>query len=222
MKTKKRLNLSEIVQLAYPSRKYFKTAHPKTQIVLHHTVSGKGVKGDIAHWIKSKFNMGTCVIIERDGTINQIFSSKYWAYHLGVKASTYKRVGVPYKRWDMTSIGIELDSYGGLKKDANGLWRTVYGNLVDQDNVQEYPDGYRGFYAFEKYTPEQIEKTRQLLVFWCDRYDIPRTYYTNMWVTNSDALSGKPGIWSHTSFRFDKSDVHPQPELIQMLLDLNK
>lgn len=214
------LNLSEIKQLVYPQHKYFRTAHKKTQIVLHHTVSGKGVGGDIAHWLKAKFNMGTCVIISRDGLINQVFSSKWWAYHLGVKESTYRRVGVPYKRRDQTSIGVELDSYGGLKKDSSGLWRTVYGSLIDQNNVIEYPNGYRGFYAFERYTPEQIEATRQLIVFWSKKYGIPLDYQPDMWETNANALSGKAGVWSHTSFRFDKSDVHPQPELIEMLKNL--
>lgn len=189
-------------------------------IVLHHTVSGKGVKGDITHWLKSKFNIGTCVIVSRDGTVNQIFSSRYWAYHLGVKGYVYKRFNIPYKRWDMNSIGVELDSYGGLVKDEAGLWRTVYGNLVDQNNVQEYPKGYRNYYAFEKYTPQQIEATRRLLVYWSELYGIPLDYHPNMWETNADALSGKAGVWSHTSFRFDKSDVHPQPELVQMLKSL--
>ena len=220
MKMKKQLNLKEIKQLVYPSHKYFRKAYKKNQIVLHHTVSGKGVKGDVSHWIKSRFNMGTCVIISRSGTINQVFSSKWWAYHLGVKASTYKRVGVPYKRWDMNSIGIEIDSYGGLKKDDDGAWRTVYGNLIDQKDVVQYPEGYRGFYAFEKYTPQQIESVRQLIVFWSKKYGIPLDYKENMFETNANALSGEAGVWSHTSFRFDKSDVHPQKELIEMLKGL--
>ena len=218
----KLLNLKEIIQLAYPARKYFSTVYDKKQIVLHHTVSGDGVTGDITHWIKSKFNMGTCVIISRNGEINQVFSSKYWAYHLGVPGSTYKKIGVPYKRWDMNSIGVEIDSYGGLKKGTDGLWRTVYGELIDQDKVVEYPKGYRGYFAFEKYTDEQIESVRQLLVFWCERYSIPLEYKGKMWDVNADALSGEAGIWSHTSFRFDKSDVHPQAELITMLKNLSK
>ena len=37
---------------------------------------------------------------------------------------------------------------------------------------------------------------------------------------NTDALAGKPGIWSHTSVRKDKFDVHPQDELIAMLKSL--
>ena len=214
------LKLSEIVQLVYPARKYFKKVYTKTQIVLHHTVSGKGVKGDIAHWIKSKFNIGTCVIISRNGTINQTFSSRYWAYHLGVKGYVYKKLRLPYKRRDMNSIGIEIDSYGGLRRNSKGQWETVYGNVISNDLVIEYPSGYRGYYAYEKYTSDQIKAVKNLLIYWSKVYSIPLDYQANMWELNADALGGKPGVWSHTSYRPDKSDVHPQPELIKMLKSL--
>lgn len=216
-----KLNLKEIKQRKFPSSKYFRNEHPKKQIVLHHTVSGNGVMGDITHWLKSKFRMGTCVIIERDGTINQVFSSKFWAYHLGIKSSVFKKHGVSYKRLDKTSIGIEIDSYGGLKwsHDRN-RWETVYGNPVDSKNVVEYPKGYRGYYGFEKYTSDQIESVRKLLVFWKETYNIPLTYRSSMWDVDKKALLGNSGVWSHTSFRSDKSDCHPQKELIEMLKSL--
>ena len=41
-----------------------------------------------------------------------------------------------------------------------------------------------------------------------------------MWEVSAEALKGKQGVWSHTSFRFDKSDIHPQPEIIEMLKSL--
>lgn len=216
------LNLSEIVQLAYPLNKYFRRKYDKNQIVLHHTVSGEGVKGDITHWIKSKFNIGTCVIIGRRGDINQVFSSKWWAYHLGVPRSTYRKLGIPYKRRDMNSIGIEIDSYGGLVRNViTNKWETVYGTPIADHKVIEYPEGYRGYYAFERYTDKQIEKVKELIIYWHYRYGIPLTYHENMWETNMDALGGVHGIWSHTSYRFDKSDIHPQPELIEMLKSLS-
>lgn len=216
-----KLNLSEIEQRSFPSNKYFNTKIDKKQIVLHHTVSGLGVTGDITHWIHSKFRMGTCVIIERDGKINQVFSSSFWAYHLGVPTSTYRKMKVPYKRWDMASIGIEIDSYGGLKwNKTKEQWETVYGNRIDPENVLEYKEGFRGYYAFEKYTDEQIESVRQLITFWSEKYGIPMDYNTDMWDVSKNALSGKPGVWSHTSYRFDKSDIHPQQEVIDMLKSL--
>ena len=41
-----------------------------------------------------------------------------------------------------------------------------------------------------------------------------------MWDISDKALAGEAGVWTHVSFRTDKSDCHPQPELIQMLKSL--
>lgn len=213
------LNLSDIIQHAFPIGKYFRTKYNKNQIVLHHTVSGEGVSGDITHWIRSKFRMGTCTIVGRRGDINQVFSSKYWAYHLGVRGSVYKKLNIKYNRRDMNSIGIEIDSYGGLRKGRNG-WETVYGTPINDSRVIEYPEGYRGFYAFERYTDKQIEAVKDLLVYWGKQYGIPLKYNEDMWDVCRKPLMGYPGIWSHTSFRSEKSDCHPQIELISMLKSL--
>lgn len=211
-----RLDLSKIVQHDFTSREYNKAVYDKKQIVLHHTASGNGVNGDINWWLKDKKRIGTCIIIARDGTIHQVFSSKYWAYHLGENGKDHVSLGLRYRRNDMESIGIEIDSWGGLKKKGDD-WVSYTGTVVPKENVQEYPDEFRGYKAFEKYTPEQIESVRQLLVFWNERYDIPLSYDEHIWDINRAALSGKPGVYTHVSYRSDKSDCHPQPELIEML-----
>ena len=41
-----------------------------------------------------------------------------------------------------------------------------------------------------------------------------------MFETNEKALKGYHGVWTHTSYRTDKSDCHPQPELIEMLKNI--
>ena len=212
----KQLDLSKIVQHNFSSKEFVKELHEKKQVVLHHTVSGDKVDGDINWWLKDKKRIGTCILIERDGTIHQVFSSKYWAYHLGENGKDHVRMGLPYRRNDMNSIGIEIDSWGGLKK-KEGKWYSSAGTLVPDERVQEYPEGFRGFYAFEKYTEKQIESVRQLLVFWNKTYGIPLDYNEDMWDLCYDALAGKSGVYTHVSYRSDKSDCHPQPELIQML-----
>jgi N-acetyl-anhydromuramyl-L-alanine amidase AmpD len=223
----KPLDLSRIEQYPFPEKKYFKTKYKKTQIVLHHTVSGPNISGDVNTWINSKYRIGTCIIVARDGTPYQLFSSRYWAYHLGTGDHEQ----------DKRSIGIEIDNWGGLKP-GGGLksfcvapymrgfmypkftrpesFYAYYGNKVDVP-VQYYKDGYRGYNYYEKYTDEQIKTVGELLLFWRDRYKIPLAYNDKMWDVTSESKWGKPGVWSHTSFRTDKSDVHPQPELIQML-----
>lgn len=215
-----KLDLNEIIVVDFPENQYVKEQTDKKQIVLHHTVSGQGVDGDIAWWRKTVERIGTAIIIGWDGKIYQCFSSKYWAYHLGAGNS----------KLDKQSIGIEIDSWGGLirynrlwypaKWDENLKQNVANTNVKPVQNVQTYENGYRGFYGFEKYTDAQIEAVRKLLVFFGEKYKIPLDYNDDMFFYSSNAIDGKSGIWTHTSFRQDKSDCHPQTELIQMLKSL--
>jgi len=43
-----------------------------------------------------------------------------------------------------------------------------------------------------------------------------------MWNLNNSALEGTPGIWTHVSFRPDKSDCHPQLSLIKLLKEFGE
>ena len=222
-KVLKKLNLQEIITVDFPEDQYIREATDKKQIVIHHTVSGQGVNGDIAWWRSTADRVGTAIIVGWDGKIYQCFGSKYWAYHLGLKTANNKAL-------NMGSIGIEIDAWGGLVR-TNRQW---YPAKWDKDlkkfvadtrvapiqNVQVYEQGFRGFYSFEKYTDAQIEAVRQLLVFWSERYKIPLEYKEDMWNISNKALAGESGVWTHVSFRTDKSDCHPQPELIKMLKSL--
>ena len=106
-KTLAKLNLSDIIGVDFPDDQYIKELTDKKQIVIHHTVSGQGVNGDIAWWRSTADRVGTAIIVGWDGKIYQCFSSKYWAYHLGLKTANNKEL-------NMGSIGIEIDAWGGL------------------------------------------------------------------------------------------------------------
>lgn len=214
------LDFSKIDKVDFPRTQYYEKEHEKKQIYLHHTVSGKGVKNDFKYWANSKARVATCVIISHDGVIHQAFPSKCWAHHLGIKSKVFADLKLPNinTTLNQSSIGIEIDSYGGLKKDGD-VWKNEYGGVVD--NIVEYPEGFRGYYAYEKYTDEQIESVRELLVYWGNFYNIDISYKGDiMWDLSLDALQGEPGVWGHISVRPDKSDVHPQKELIDMLKNL--
>lgn len=218
-----KLDLNGIIQVDFPDNQYFREQTDKKQIVLHHTVSGQGVDGDIAWWRQTVERIGTAIIVGWDGKIYQCFSSKYWAHHIGSKAANNKAL-------NMASIGIEIDAWGGLMRYNRQWYPAKWDEKLKQNvpnlgvrpiqNVQVYEQGYKGFFGFEKYTAEQIEAVRQLLVFWNEKFGIPLDYNEDMWAVSSKAMSGTPGIWTHVSFRDDKSDCHPQPELIQMLKSL--
>ena len=218
--------LDRIRRVDFPRAQYAQVAHPKRQIVLHHTVSGVGIDGDIATWLGNSARIATCLIIHHDGTPWQCFSSRYWAHHLGCKRALFRAQGFDAvesrnPRLNQQSIAIEIDSAGGLTQ-RDGAWYSSFGRRIPTDRVQVYADGYRGFHGFEKYTEEQLRSVEELLRWWqAERYpDIPLAYRPTMWDVEHDALAGEPGVYSHTSFRPDKSDCHPQPELIEMLRGL--
>lgn len=211
----------KIVQEKFPETQYYKVANDKKIIVLHHTVSGVGVAGDINWWKQTPEKVGTPFIIARDGVITQIFDEKYWIHHLGIKATQLKQFGstLSNDRLNQLSIGIEIDSWGGLVK-RNGKWYNGVGGEIPACDVQEYPKGYRGYYGFEKYTALQLIALKELLKLLCNKWKIKKDYFPEMFDFNAKAIKGYHGIWSHTSYRPDKSDVHPQNELIQLLKNL--
>lgn len=224
------LNFNNIKQVQGFEGQFVKEFVPKSQIVLHHTVSGCGANGDLAWWKHTKARIATAIVIARDGVIHQCFSTKYWAYHIGRVGPVFKKLNLPYRKCDPNTIGVELDSWGALMKHQNKFYPVKWENgkyvpwiaagEVKPANVQFYSKPFRGFYYFEKYTKEQLKALRDLLVYWAQYWEIPLIYNANIWDVNKDALAGKPGIYTHVSYRPDKSDCHPQPGLIQMLKSL--
>ena len=201
----------------------------KTQIVLHHTISGDDPTGNINHWVdhykKKGEKVSTSFIINRRGDIYQLFLTDYWGLHIGAPSPYNSRA--LHER----SIGIELSSWGGLTLN-NGQWIPAIGNTpIPQENIIMYDDGFFGFKAFEKYTPQQLSALETVLIAIKEGHpDIDYEYKDDMfgvfnentrtYELSEEALTGVSGIWSHTAYRTDKSDVHPQPELIAMLKNI--
>ena len=234
----KKLNINDIIQVDFPDNQYYKVPTDKNQITIHHTVSNSNsVNGDIAWWRSTADRIATALIIGHDGKIYQCFSSKYWGHHLGVKAEFLKSLGfIDYNtrnvQLNKSAIGIELDAWGGLIKYRDAWYPAKWDenrkqNVANVDaspvkNVYEISKGFRGYYGFEKYSNEQIEALRELLVFFNEKYGIPLDYNETMWDISKDALGGKSGIWTHVSYRTDKSDCYPDPDLINMLKSLKQ
>lgn len=228
----KNLNIKTI---DFPEDRYYKRITAKNQITLHHTVSGRGASGDMNWWAQNPQRIATSFVIDWTGKIIQLFSSTYWAHHLGVSSSVFSEFDLPsHNTWlNQQAIGIELDAWGGLVRSETDLkwYPAKYENgkyipntrmdYLTEDRIVYYPNGYRGFFAFERYTDAQIESLKNLLLYLTEHHGIPRDYNSDMWFISKDALNGKPGIWSHTSYRHDKSDAHPQYELKEMLMTLN-
>lgn len=203
-------------------KQYFKEVHPKKIIVLHHTVSGPGVTGDVNWWEKTPEKVGTPFIIDRDGEVFQVFDEKYWIHHLGITSNQLRQFqsSTTNIRLNQLSIGIELDSWGGLV-EKGGKFFTSTGKEIPAENVITYDKPYRGYKHYEKYTKFQIIALRKLITFLCEKYGIKPYYFEEMFEFNRKAINGYHGIWSHTSYRPDKNDIHPQPDLIEMLKSLS-
>lgn len=207
----------------FPSNQFYQEKTPKKQIVLHHTVSdGSNANGDINYWKSTTSRVATSLIITENGTRYECFSPEYWGHALGIKQAVFKKHGfsdyvTKNTELNKASINIELDSLGPVDQYGNSI---AYGSRLKAENIQEYEVPYRGYKYYEKYTEEAIESLYYVLKDLTEIYEIPSNYINNMWDVSKDALIGTPGIWSHTSFRDDKSDCHPQPELIQMLKSL--
>jgi len=223
------LDVTKIKQVPLSESQYLKEEATKTQIVLHHTAGNSSGVGTIKMWnTDDRGRIATCVCISGkgqskdtfDGEICQAFSSKYWAYHLGIKGDVFKANGVPAKNLDKTSIGIEICSWGPLEKRGDKFYNYV-DREVPADQVTELATPYKGHKYYHRYTDAQIESVRQLLLYWKQLYNIDLTYNeADMWTVSKRALKGENGVFTHNSYRKDKSDIHPCPRMIAMLKSL--
>jgi hypothetical protein len=223
------LDLSKINQVPMSESQYIKKETKKLQIVLHHTAGNSSGPSVIKMWDNDdRGRVATCVTISGkglskntyDGQICQAFSSKYWGYHLGIKPDVFRAMGVPYRSLDPNAIGIEICNWGPLEK-INGKYYNYVDRIVPADQVCELPVPYKGHKYYHAYTDAQIESVRQLLVYWNKIWGIPLAYNDDdMWKVSKNALTAVPGLYTHNSYRKDKSDISPQPKMIEMLKSL--
>lgn len=225
----------KVLDYNFPDDQYYKNITKKNGIDLHHMASGESSSGDIDWWLSNTEKVATCVAVQRNGDISTMFNSDYWAHALGVKISQFDKFDIEriYKTksngksyvanneiLNQNHIQCELDSWGRLT-EINGKFYTWTEQEIDKSKVQFYPNGHKGYFYFEAYTPYQIESTRLLLIYWKKRYNIDISYKGDIiFNQNKRALSGEGGLWTHGAYRSDKDDLHPQPELIAMLKTL--
>lgn len=223
------LDISKIKQVPMKESQFIKEVTEKKQIVLHHTAGNSSGVGTIKMWnADDRGRIATCVTISGkgqskdtyDGEICQAFSSKYWGYHLGLKPDVFRAKGVPYKALDKHAIGIEICSWGPLDK-VNGKFYNYVDREVPADQVTELNTPYKGYKFYHRYTDAQIESVKNLLMYWQNTYGIDLTYREeDMWTVSTRALKGEGGVYTHNSYRKDKSDIHPCPRMIAMLKSL--
>lgn len=217
------VSLTEIKKKFLSPNQYIQQSTEKTGIVLHHTVGGTW-ESTWNYWQGQKDRVATHFLIDRDGTIIQCLPLENWAYHIYIGSpgnkieKKYKTLG---KEYDKQLIGIELCSFGPLTA-RNGHFYNVYNREVNKDRVVEL--SYRGYKYWESYSPEQLLSLEFLLKDLLTKYPKIKenllSDYKEIFNINTKALDLEPGIWSHTSYRTDKSDCVPTKELVSLLNSL--
>lgn len=184
---------------------YHAAEHPKDLIMLHFTAGNSGENA--AQWFASQRNrVSTPYVVDRDGTIFELYDPKYWSFHLGIKGT---------HAHDRRSIGIEIANMGPLKLRKGMLhswprdYSQIFCNLTDTDRYVQAR--YRGFDYYAAYTPAQMQSVQKLVDHLCERFGIPKAIPDAQQREKFDLayFANYKGIASHQNFRQDKFDVGP-------------
>ena len=209
--------------LRLPETEYFPEVCRKTGIALHHTVCDDAWT-TVELWRKDRTKsgkarrVGTAYLIDRAGTIYEVFDPAAWAFHLGTSWPGDLRI--PFER---RFIGIEIVSEGGLIEEGGRLYAyDRVSPLLTKPKAEAFDAGtpYRGYRWFDRYEPQQLEALGRLVGELCNRFPIPRVYPEMPFVYYGDALASFEGVIGHAMVRSDKSDPAPDPRLWETLRDV--
>ena len=186
---------------------YLKEEVPKKRIVLHYTAGY--LKGDIDTLTKSENHVSVPFLIARDGTIYNLWPSKYWSYHLGKGAQGGNT------EMSRSSIAIELSNIGYLEKKGSNLV-TAYSSTdvycsEDETSFYKKVDAYREREYFATHTKAQCTSLVKLLRYLTAQYNIPRQFVdVGQRYDVIGSVDQVQGITSHVNFRpSGKWDIGP-------------
>lgn len=218
----------DIDEYHLPKEEYLNGDYKNDYIILHHTAGGSNPRSVVDYWAKdslgrvaTEFVIGgqncTTGNAKYDGQIVRAFPEGCQAYHIGTSGSSYMNTH---------SVGIEICNFGYVK---NG--KTYTGAIVDPDQTISLKSSFKGYLNWHKYSDEQIQKVRELLLYIANRDNIDLHEGLYKWIKlegaikafdfHEDAYDGNvKGLLTHTNIRKDKYDCCPQPNLVDMILSL--
>ena len=211
-----------------PKGEYLDGNYKNDYIVLHHTAGGANPRSVVDCWSKdsigkvaTEFVVGgqNCKTgsVKYDGQIVRAFPEGCQGSHIGKSGSTYMNTH---------AVGIEICNFGYIKDG-----KTYTGTVVDSNQIITLESPFKGFLNWHKYSDEQINAVRDLLLYISNRDNIDLHEGLYRWINeegvmkafdyHEDAYKGKiKGLLTHTNIRKDKFDCSPQPNLVDMIMTL--
>ena len=226
----------QTIPSGYPVGKiYYQGPTTKTQIYLHHTAGWQNVQRVVNGFNKRTDHVATHIVSNNNGQAEQLFPDEAWAYHLGIKESTFKKVGAAYQNLNKISLGIEMCSIGPLKLRGDKYYcypddyTTLFNpkkefagaieRIVDKNNK---PSTYKGHSYCEGFTEAHRAKVFTIVRKWSSKYGIPLVYnfdtcFPARGTVAKAALLGTPGIYTHNSVKTTKLDIMPTTNNLALL-----
>jgi hypothetical protein len=241
---------SWIISYLLPEGEFVEKATSKKYIFVHHTAGRENPYKCIDQWAKDqRGRIGTHYVIggvkskqdlnnvnkensPHDGVILQAIDDNFYGFHLGPTKSSFMH---------SHSLSIELCSAGYLKKKRDKFY-TWFNEEVHPSQVVELEHEFKGYKYYQKYSDKQVRSLKALLMLLAEKHNIDLQTGLIKWLKptfdikdlttraktqyfafdyNENACQGKiTGLLSHGNVRKDKSDLFPQPEVINMLKSL--
>lgn len=189
---------------------YYPSENVKDLITLHNTVS-LNAKGSFNWWQTDPGMVGTSLLLDRDGTLFNVFPLKAWAW--GMRAG---------ERNERRAVQVEIVNTGPLKRVGNVLhWmpdmthtHPLYDMEKDADKYVKLAAPWRGYEYWQAYTEAQIVTVCALVNFLCDTIPtIPRVMLgvgDELKVLTWSQMNTVKGIISHHNVPdVGKMDVGP-------------
>lgn len=218
----------DIDEYHLPKGEYLEGNYKNDYIILHHTAGGANPRAVVDGWSKdcigkvaTEFVVGgqNCKTgnAKYDGQIVRAFPEGCQGYHIGKSGSLHMNTH---------AVGIEICNFGYLKDG-----KTYTDALADQSQIITLDSPFRGFLDWHKYSDEQINAVRDLLLYISNRDNIDLHEGLYRWINEEgvmkafdfhmDAYEGNvKGLLTHTNIRKDKFDCSPQPNLVDMIMTL--
>ncbi len=215
------------IDIDFPGNQFVNKKTEKKTFVIHYSSGWDNARGMYNGWAKDKLGrVSTAYGIEDKGEIYRGFdASKNYGFAIYVQSpnnhlpNSLKQFKTKKhdKVLNSQAIQVEVCNWGWLREKGNKFYSWTGIEIAGEKTVY-YPDGYRGQHIFERITQDEINALQTLIMYHAIADDLRLKYNPDMWDISERAIRGAEGIWSHTSYRTDKFDIHPQAELVSMLM----